>query len=104
MNRGLQRKPRRTSDCTYTNERWPLALSKLFLTIAAAFAEAELRANRAGKGRSESTGRYLGGKRFRSDSVAGDKGELVPHGAEQRPSRKLSPCVAVKDSPRAESN
>jgi putative DNA-invertase from lambdoid prophage Rac len=67
-------------------------LSKLFLTIAAAFAEAERDRIRERIGQvkadQKARGRYLGGKvpfGFRR----GDAGELVPHVAEQEAIRKM---------------
>jgi putative DNA-invertase from lambdoid prophage Rac len=65
-------------------------LSKLFLTIAAAFAEAERDRIRERIGQvkadQKARGRYLGGKvpfGFRR----GESGELVPHEAEPLPAR-----------------
>ncbi len=67
-------------------------LSKLFLTIAAAFAEAERDRIRERIGQvkadQKARGRYLGGKvpfGFRR----GDDGELVPHEAEQEAIREM---------------
>ncbi len=67
-------------------------LSKLFLTIAAAFAEAERDRIRERIGQvkadQKARGRYLGGKvpfGFRR----GDDGELVPHKAEQDAIREM---------------
>jgi putative DNA-invertase from lambdoid prophage Rac len=67
-------------------------LSKLFLTIAAAFAEAERDRIRERIGQvkadQKARGRYLGGKipfGFRR----GDDGELVPHDAEQEAIREM---------------
>jgi putative DNA-invertase from lambdoid prophage Rac len=67
-------------------------LSKLFLTIAAAFAEAERDRIRERIGQvkadQKARGRYLGGKvpfGFRR----GDDGELVPHKAEQEAIREM---------------
>jgi putative DNA-invertase from lambdoid prophage Rac len=67
-------------------------LSKLFLTIAAAFAEAERDRIRERIGQvkadQKARGRYLGGKvpfGFRR----GDAGELVPHEAEQEVIREI---------------
>jgi putative DNA-invertase from lambdoid prophage Rac len=67
-------------------------LSKLFLTIAAAFAEAERDRIRERIGQSKADqkarGRYLGGKvpfGFRR----GETGELVPHDAEQETIREM---------------
>jgi putative DNA-invertase from lambdoid prophage Rac len=87
-------------------------LSKLFLTIAAAFAEAERDRIRERIGQvkadQKARGRYLGGKipfGFRR----GDNGELVPHAPEQeaigemvalrahgKPLRAISEAVAAK--------
>jgi putative DNA-invertase from lambdoid prophage Rac len=68
-------------------------LSKLFLTIAAAFAEAERDRIRERIGQvkadQKARGRYLGGKvpfGFRR----GDDGELVPHEAEQEAIREMA--------------
>ena len=76
-------------------------LSKLFLTIAAAFAEAERDRIRERIGQvkadQKARGRYLGGKvpfGFRR----GDDGELVPHEAEQEAIREM---VALRAQGRA---
>jgi putative DNA-invertase from lambdoid prophage Rac len=68
-------------------------LSKLFLTIAAAFAEAERDRIRERIGQvkadQKARGRYLGGKvpfGFRR----GDNGELIPHEAEQEAIREMA--------------
>ena len=68
-------------------------LSKLFLTIAAAFAEAERDRIRERIGQvkadQKARGRYLGGKvpfGFRR----GDDGDLVPHEAEQEAIREIA--------------
>src|SRR4051794_30747810 len=76
-------------------------LSKLFLTIAAAFAEAErdrIRERIAQvKADQKQRGRYLGGKipfGFRR----GESGELIPHAAEQEAIREM---VALRAQGRA---
>jgi putative DNA-invertase from lambdoid prophage Rac len=67
-------------------------LSKLFLTIAAAFAEAERDRIRERIGQvkadQKARGRYLGGKAF--GFRRGDDGELVPHEAEQEAIREMA--------------
>jgi putative DNA-invertase from lambdoid prophage Rac len=86
-------------------------LSKLFLTIAAAFAEAERDRIRERIGQvkadQKARGRYLGGKvpfGFRR----GEGGELVPHEAEQEAIREIAhlraqgrPLRAIADAVRA---
>ena len=86
-------------------------LSKLFLTIAAAFAEAERDRIRERIGQvkadQKARGRYLGGKvpfGFRR----GEGGELVPHEAEQEAIREIvhlraqgRPLRAIADAVRA---
>jgi putative DNA-invertase from lambdoid prophage Rac len=86
-------------------------LSKLFLTIAAAFAEAERDRIRERIGQvkadQKARGRYLGGKipfGFRR----GESGELVPHPAEQEAIREIvalraqgKPLRAIADAVRA---
>jgi DNA invertase Pin-like site-specific DNA recombinase len=86
-------------------------LSKLFLTIAAAFAEAERDRIRERIGQvkadQKARGRYLGGKvpfGFRR----GDNGELVPHEAEQEAIRQMvalrvqgKPLRAIADTVQA---
>jgi putative DNA-invertase from lambdoid prophage Rac len=79
-------------------------LSKLFLTIAAAFAEAERDRIRERIGQvkadQKARGRYLGGKvpfGFRR----GDDGELVPHEAEQEAIREMAALRAEGEALRA---
>jgi len=86
-------------------------LSKLFLTIAAAFAEAERDRIRERisqvKADQKARGRYLGGKvpfGFRPDAEA----ELVPHDSEQEAIREMGalraqgkPLRAIADAMRA---
>jgi putative DNA-invertase from lambdoid prophage Rac len=79
-------------------------LSKLFLTIAAAFAEAERDRIRERIGQvkadQKARGRYLGGKvpfGFRR----GDEGELVPHQAEQDAIREMTTLRAQGKALRA---
>jgi Resolvase, N terminal domain len=79
-------------------------LSKLFLTIAAAFAEAERDRIRERIGQvkadQKARGRYLGGKvpfGFRR----GDGGELVPHEAEQEAIREMAALRAQGKALRA---
>lgn len=76
-------------------------LSKLFLTIAAAFAEAERDRIRERIGQSKADqkarGRYLGG-RIPFGFRRGDAGELVPHEAEQDAIREM---VALRAQGRA---
>ena len=79
-------------------------LSKLFLTIAAAFAEAERDRIRERIGQvkadQKARGRYLGGKvpfGFRR----GDDGELVPHEAEQEAIREIVSLRAQGNALRA---
>ena len=79
-------------------------LSKLFLTIAAAFAEAERDRIRERIGQvkadQKARGRYLGGKvpfGFRR----GDDGELVPHEAEQEAIREMAALRAQGEALRA---
>ena len=87
-------------------------MSKLFLTIAAAFAEAERDRIRERIGQvkadQRARGRYLGGIvpfGFRR----GESGELVPHEAEQEAIREMvamraqgGPLRAIRDAVRAE--
>jgi putative DNA-invertase from lambdoid prophage Rac len=67
-------------------------LSKLFLTIAAAFAEAERDRIRERIGQvkadQKARGRYLGGK-VPFGYRRGESGELVPHGGEQEAIREI---------------
>jgi putative DNA-invertase from lambdoid prophage Rac len=79
-------------------------LSKLFLTIAAAFAEAERDRIRERVGQvkadQKARGRYLGGKvpfGFR----LGDDGALVPHAAEQEAIREMIALRAQGNALRA---
>lgn len=76
-------------------------LSKLFLTIAAAFAEAERDRIRERIGQvkadQKSRGRYLGGK-VPFGFKLGDAGELVPHEAEQEAIREM---IALRAQGRA---
>ena len=79
-------------------------ISKLFLTIAAAFAEAERDRIRERIGQvkadQKARGRYLGGKvpfGFRR----GDDGELVPHEAEQEAIREMVALRAQRKALRA---
>ena len=68
-------------------------LSKLFLTIAAAFAEAERDRIRERIGQvkadQKARGRYLGG-RVPFGFRRGDDGELIPHEAEQEAIREIA--------------
>ena len=82
-------------------------LSKLFLTIAAAFAEAERDRIRERIGQvkadQKARGRYLGGKvpfGFRR----GEDGELVPHEAEQEAIREMIALRAQGEALRAIAN
>jgi putative DNA-invertase from lambdoid prophage Rac len=76
-------------------------ISKLFLTIAAAFAEAERDRIRERIGQvkadQKARGRYLGGVRPFGYRL-GDDGELLPHGAEQEAIREM---VALRAQGRA---
>jgi putative DNA-invertase from lambdoid prophage Rac len=86
-------------------------MSKLFLTIAAAFAEAERDRIRERisqvKADQKARGRYLGGT-VPFGYRRGDSGELVPHAAEQEAIREIRrlraqgrPLRAIADSVRA---
>ena len=85
-------------------------ISKLFLTIAAAFAEAERDRIRERIGQvkadQRAKGRYLGGK-VPFGSRRGDDGELIPHEAEQEAIREMvalraqgKPLRAIADAVR----